>query len=518
MSKANELKEKGNKEFQAGNYQRAADFYSQAIELQPDAVFLSNRAACYLGLKRFSEAVADAQRAVQADPLYPKSYVRGAQALTRLGRLQEAFDLVRRGIETAPSQNDARREYDNLQILMTYKSNFDQHMEAGEYPEALRRLNSLLEKCDHDGALVEKKVEVLCLLGDHKAALAYAREKEAVLRERSPGLPQATLGIVARFSNDLPAARRHLQEAARLDSTLPETTHNMRLIKEMEEVKSQGNELFKKKSFGEAMSFYDRALGLDPLNKHWKATILSNKASCLMAQSKNKEALEMMKVATSLDPDNGKNMYKRGKLEKAVGEWENAETYFKKAKTLDPTLTIDAELKEASKKVRELNKKDYYAIMGVEKNATADEIKKKYKELARKWHPDKHAGNKEEQEKAEKKFKEISEANKVLTDPEKRKRYDVSGADSDGDAFAGYSNMNSFDNPLIQMFFNSGSSNSFNFGGPGGAGGSSGFGGFGGFGARSGAGRGGNSRQQFSSHNLNEDDLFSSFFSQARKR
>ncbi|MCX6252735.1 MAG: J domain-containing protein [Bacteroidetes bacterium] len=69
--------------------------------------------------------------------------------------------------------------------------------------------------------------------------------------------------------------------------------------------------------------------------------------------------------------------------------------------------------------------KDYYKVMGVSKEASAAEIKKSYRKLALKYHPDKNPGNKQ----AEERFKEVSEANEVLSDPEKRKKYDNLGAD-----------------------------------------------------------------------------------------
>ena len=64
--------------------------------------------------------------------------------------------------------------------------------------------------------------------------------------------------------------------------------------------------------------------------------------------------------------------------------------------------------------------KDYYKILGVDRHATLDEIKKAYRRLALKYHPDRNPGDKE----AEEKFKEINEAYQVLSDPEKRARYD----------------------------------------------------------------------------------------------
>src|SRR5438270_3046823 len=72
-------------------------------------------------------------------------------------------------------------------------------------------------------------------------------------------------------------------------------------------------------------------------------------------------------------------------------------------------------------------KKDYYEILGVKKSASADEVRKAFRKLARKYHPDVNPGDKS----AEEKFKVLSEANDVLSDPKKRKIYDQVGFYSD---------------------------------------------------------------------------------------
>ena len=63
---------------------------------------------------------------------------------------------------------------------------------------------------------------------------------------------------------------------------------------------------------------------------------------------------------------------------------------------------------------------DYYKTLGLDKNANEEEIKKAYRKLARKYHPDLNPNDKE----ANRKFQQINEANEVLSDPEKRKKYD----------------------------------------------------------------------------------------------
>ena len=84
-------------------------------------------------------------------------------------------------------------------------------------------------------------------------------------------------------------------------------------------------------------------------------------------------------------------------------------------------------------------KRDYYEVLGVAKNASPDEIKRAYRRMAIKYHPDKNPDNKKE---AEVKFKECAEAYEVLSDPEKRQRYDQFGHDGlRGSGVRDYSHM-----------------------------------------------------------------------------
>lgn len=104
--------------------------------------------------------------------------------------------------------------------------------------------------------------------------------------------------------------------------------------------------------------------------------------------------------------------------------------------------------------------KDYYAILGVSKSASEDEIKKAYRKLAMQYHPDKNPGDK----KAEEKFKEINEAYAVLSDADKRRKYDAYGSSAfDGSGGAGgfdFSGFSGFGDIFNEFFGGSAASSS----------------------------------------------------------
>ena len=103
------------------------------------------------------------------------------------------------------------------------------------------------------------------------------------------------------------------------------------------------------------------------------------------------------------------------------------------------------------------DKRDYYEVLGVDKNADQDAIKKAYRTLAKKYHPDMNPGDKN----AEEKFKEVNEAYAVLSDPDKKAKYDQfghaafdpgAGGGFSGQGFSGFGDFGGFGDIFSDIF------------------------------------------------------------------
>jgi len=148
---------------------------------------------------------------------------------------------------------------------------------------------------------------------------------------------------------------------------------------------------------------------------------------------------------------------KRGDIHMLKEMWQEAIGDYERAHNVDHARQFDtrAKYQKAKLELKKSKRKDYYKVLDVSKTGDEQAIKKAYKKMALKWHPDRHNTNEEMREKAESMFKDIGEAFSVLNDPQKKHRYD-NGEDLEEIESGGGHHHHGDAQDIFQMFFSQG--------------------------------------------------------------
>lgn len=225
--------------------------------------------------------------------------------------------------------------------------------------------------------------------------------------------------------SDYQRAEDHFRQALALDPDNSSARNSLRTMKKLERARKSANDLFKRGRYSEAVPAYTEALLIDTSNKVTNAKILGNRAMARIKIKEFDEAKEDCDLALKLDPTYSKARRTRAKATGESGDWEQA---VKDLKALAEDDQSDAELakelRNAELELKKSKRKDWYKILGVDKDAGDKDIERAYKKKATLLHPDKTQGDKKKEEE----FKDCLEAKETLLDPQKRQMFD-SGAD-----------------------------------------------------------------------------------------
>jgi len=180
-------------------------------------------------------------------------------------------------------------------------------------------------------------------------------------------------------------------------------------------MKTEGNAEYKAGRWAAALEKYAQALEVDPLNKGTNSKLLQNRALCRVQLKDYSGAIEDCEKAIAMDPSYTKAKKTKANALGQSGNWEEAVRELKALQEQDPQdATIAKEVRKAEMELKKSKRKDYYKILGVEKDADENQIKKAYRKAAIIHHPDKNPGD----EDAAARFKDIGESYETLSDPE----------------------------------------------------------------------------------------------------
>ncbi|XP_018574946.1 dnaJ homolog subfamily C member 7 [Anoplophora glabripennis] len=458
-------KENGNQLYKIKQYRSALPLYTEAINLCPDtAAYYGNRAACYIMLNRYEDALEDARRCVQLDPKFVRGYIRMAKCSLALGDLMTAEYAIKKVQELQLEGSGISSELKSLEKLKLYENDATKSYDKKDF----RRVVYCMDRCLDEAPFCAKykltKGECLSFLGRYQEAQEIANS----ILHHNKGNADAIYvrGMCLFYEDNIDSAFQHFQQVLRLAPDHKKAMDVYKRAKLLKKKKEEGNEAYKLCRFQEACKLYSEALEVDPLNKKTNAKLYFNRATALARLTKTKEAIADCTAALNLDDTYLKALLRRAKCYMDLGDYEEAVRDYEKVCKLDKSREHKKLLQDAKFALKRSKRKDYYKILGVDRNAGDEEIKKAYKKRALIHHPDRHANATENEKKEqEKKFKEVGEAYGVLSDPKKKARYD-SGQDMD-DFDGGMSDIDP--TQVFHSFFGGGHGQEFSYGGmPGG--------------------------------------------------
>ena len=425
-----QMKELGNAQFKNQNYSAAADYYTRGIELNSsEPVLYANRGTCLKLLGKYKESLSDYKKAVQLNPKNTKNMKKLSSVYIILGNFGEAQILLQKCCNLEPEDSSHTYELNRAKKMVEDYEKIHEKIKDQNWDDVEEQSKKLLS--DASAFIELQKIYInscleLCKFND---VIDYIKNKiSSSVKSRDEEF-NYLLAKAYYFKGDYDSAKREINNLVKQGIVDEKISKLKKCVATINDAKAKANSLFKSEKYDEAIEEYTKLLEFDPENKNFISIILTNRALCLKKKGKNMEALKDVDEAIKKNPNYSTAYIRRALIYEEFKMFDDAKSDLSKAKELDPSNTkIEGYLNEANQKADQARNRDYYQILGLNRNATPEEIKKAYRKLALKYHPDRNSESEQSKKIAQRKFEDVSDAYSVLSDPKKKQMFDH-GAD-----------------------------------------------------------------------------------------
>uniref|UniRef100_H3A0R8 DnaJ homolog subfamily C member 3 n=1 Tax=Latimeria chalumnae TaxID=7897 RepID=H3A0R8_LATCH len=420
--------EMGKKLLAAGQLADALSHLHDAVDGDPDNyVAYYRRATIYLAMGKSKSALPDLSKVLEIKPDFTSARLQRGNILLKKGKLDAAEEDFKKVLISSPSNKEEKEaksqltKSDEMQRLVTQAwAAYDRQ----DYTTAVTLLDTLLETCIWDAELRELRADCYVQQGDLGKAIGDLKAASKLKNDNTEAFYKVST-IYYRLG-DYEMCLKHASACA----TINRYKFMDALYKQNKKIgqSAKGKKMIVREGrYNDAISKYKAVMQIEPDVPSY--TIHSKERIChCLSKKKDQESSAAIKVCTEvlqLEPTNVNALKDRAEAyileqqyDEAIRDYETARDH----SGSDPQ--IQEGLEKAQRLLKQSQKKDYYKILGVKRNAKKQEIIKAYRKLAQQWHPD-NFQNEEEKKRAEKKFIDIAAAKEVLTDPEKRKMFDA---------------------------------------------------------------------------------------------
>lgn len=416
--------EQGLKSLQAGDFSAALEHFHAACEMAPkEYMNFMRRATAYRAQGRTKQAIKDYDTVLTLKPDFAQARGQRAELLLKHGEFEAArkdfaalagTDAKAAGQVAAAEGGEA--QFRNLQSLAA----------AGDHQRAIEVASQLVEiapSSEHVRMLRGRAYEAT---GQHGEAIGdYTRAAKLSSGDTEPYVRMSELYFRMGERND---ALAQVRECVKLDEEQKQCWALYRKLKKLTKALDDLQGHMDGRRYDMALEKIKEARGIEK-HEAFYVTLLSTKECEALAQmGQAQQAIEACTRTLQLNERSTEALEQRAKAYEGLGDFTKAIDDLQRAVGIDEGNNhLKEQLNRMQKLQKNANKRDYYKILNVPRNAQEDVIQKAYRKLAREWHPDKFS-DPQQKEIAAKKFMDIAAAKEVLTDPEKRRQFD-SGED-----------------------------------------------------------------------------------------
>ncbi|RMC06822.1 hypothetical protein DUI87_16270 [Hirundo rustica rustica] len=355
--------------------------------------------------------------------------------------LQDSYEEWLLQLKSSPSNNEEKEaqtqltKSDELQRLHTQALSAYQQE---DYEAAISLLDEILAVCVWDAELRELRAECYIKEGEPSKAISDLKAAAKLKNDNTEAFYKISRIYYQLGDHELSLSE--VRECLKLDQDHKQCFSLYKQVKKLNKQIESAEEFIREGRYEDAISKYETVMKTEPEVPVYSTRAKERICHCL---SKNQQATEAIKVCTEvlqLEPTNVNALKDRAEAylledmyEEAIKDYETAQA------NSENDQQIREGLERAQRMLKQSQKRDYYKILGVKRNARKQEIIKAYRKLASQWHPD-NFQSEEEKKKAEKKFIDIAAAKEVLTDPEMRRKFDAGEDPLDAESQQGGNN------------------------------------------------------------------------------
>ena len=412
-----------------GDVNSALQLWEKVIKMEPrNEQNYFKRFRLFLRQQKFKEALADLNSALAIKPDHEIMLSQRAKLNLKMGNCAQAVEDFTILKTSFSSNKDISMLEQAIRCNESIRQG-DEFYKRKEWSLAAEHFSVAIKFADNAPSLLYKRALSAFHVGDTYEAIA---DLGKILKSEGDNLSALELrGNCYYVLNELDMAMNHYRKALKYDPEHKGCKEGYRLVKRVQGLFAKVDKAIEEDDHEIVIQYLFKLQAIDPEHQYIVPLCYIQLANSHRELKKFNDAKKFAQNAIDWDARRGvqNSAYHlaMGRIHMDCEEYEMALTQFSKAAEIDggENREIREEIHKAEVAIKQSKQKDHYKTLGVSRKAKQREIKKAYRDLALRWHPDKHADDSEqEKERATIEFQKIAEAYEVLSDEERRSKYD----------------------------------------------------------------------------------------------